>query len=142
MPDPTKVLISAEMAGEAVNEAAREDMWESVVESRWTDMPVLSEAYSPDYIYDTDLTGHQQKIFLNFRLGILNFKQRYPRKFNNVECVWTGCKEDDTYGHSLVCRFNKLKRPENNNNVHQVIKYLEELSKVREPITGLPLYSL
>ena len=142
LPDPTKVLISAEMAGEAVKEAAREDMWESVVESRWTDMPVLSEAYSPDYIYDTDLTGHQQKIFLNFRLGILNFKRRYPRKFNNVECVWTGCREDDTYGHSLVCKFNKLKRPENNNNVHQVIKYLEELSKVREPITGLPLYSL
>ena len=70
-----------------------------------------------------------------FNRGILKKKMTPVRKD-------VGLTEDDTYGHSLVCRFNKLKRPENNNNVHHVIKYLEELSKVREPITGLPLYSL
>ena len=138
LPDPTSVLLDAETVGDAIKVAARADMWESVMASRWVNIPLEGGAYSPEYIYYTEMSSYRQKLFLAFRLGCLNFKRRYPGKYNNVECIWKGCQEDDTYSHSLVCPFNKVKKPRNEE-VFEVTEYLDQLSKVRQQVIGEPL---
>ena len=142
LPDPTTVLISAESAGDAINTAAREDLWESVMASRWVHIQVKSTKYTPDYIYDRELSGFEQKLWLAFRLGILNFKRRYSKRFNNVECIWEQCQQDDTFQHTLVCPYYELDRPTDLENMNQVIPYLVKLSKAREAVMGEQLYFL
>ena len=110
--------------------------------SRWVHVLVKSTRYSPDYIYDKEMTGFEQKLWLAFRLGILNFKRRYARRFNNSECIWEQCQHDDTLAHCLTCPYYDLKPPNSLENMREMIPYLVRLSKVREEIMGEPLYFL
>lgn len=143
LPDPTTVLISAETASEAITTAARTELWESVMSSKWVHVMVRSTRYKPDYyIYETEWSGYQQKLWMAYRLGILLFKRRYAGRFNNVECIWDQCSNDDTLEHSLVCPYYDLERPEDTEHIGQMIPFLEKLSKVREAVIGHGLFAL
>ena len=143
LPDPSTVRLSTETISEKVKEVARADMWQSVVSSKFVKMNLVEMKHFPTYIYEDWLSNHQQKIILCYRLGILEFKRRFSHKYSDVTCIYSKCdQEEDTYEHSLVCRYNRVKKPKNKNNLTEVLKYLESLHSDRLARTGIPLYYL
>ena len=141
LPDPCSVKISAERIAEYVKAAAREEMWESIMTSKYVRAEVKTAGNFPSYLYMEELSNHQQKVALCYRLGLLEFKTRFSGKYSNVRCIYD-CEENDTLEHSLLCPMNPVKRPKNKENLGEMIKYLTELHRVRMEEVGVPLYYL
>ena len=94
----------------------------------------------PDYFYNAAMTNHEQKIWLAFRLGILEFWKRFAGKHKSTECIFNDCKEEDTLGHSIECKRNPVKLKNKRNS--DMLKYLRELHTVRLAWVGVGLYWL
>ena len=114
-------------------------MWESVVSSKYISVEVKAERYIPDYFFDKEMTNNEQLIWFSYRLGILEFRRRYSRKYSSVQCIY-GCPEDDTLDHSKQCERNpvKLKGKGDRN----MLKYLKELNSERLAKVGVGVYWL
>ena len=141
LPDPTKVRLSKEIIGEKVKEAAKAEIFQSVIASKFVRPEVKHTNNFPDYLYREGLSDHQKRLLLFHRLGILFFKARYARRFGgDATCVYMDCHERDTFEHSLVCPKNPVRRPRDENNENQVLCYLERLHVERMESCGLALY--
>ena len=141
LPDPCSVRICSETIGERVKEAARAEMWESIVTAKYVRDEVKDENNFPGYMYDETLSNHQQKIIFCYRLGLLEFKSRYKAKFTNTRCIYNGCEEEDSLEHSFYCEKNPVRRPAGTE-WWQMVEYLEQLHLERVRAVGLPLYYL
>ena len=139
LPDPAKYPISTEMVGERVKEVARLEMWKSVISSKYINVEVKAERYIPRYFFDNSLTNHQQLIWFSYRLGILEFRRRYSKKYSSVQCIY-GCEEDDTMEHSKECEKNPVKLRGQSDG--EILKFLTELHSERLQRTGIGLYWL
>ena len=132
--------MSSETIGDAVRKAARLEMWESVVSSKYVNRVILEEKNTPSYFYNSGMTDHEQKIWLAFRLGILEFRKRYSKKYQSVECIFEGCSSDDTFQHSLECEKNPVKLGGKKDS--DMLQYLKELHSLRLSEVGMGLYWL
>ena len=139
LPDPAKVPLSTELVGERVREAARWEMWQSVVTSKYIQVEVTTERYIPDYFFMTELTNHEQLIWFSYRLGILEFRKRYSKKYSSVQCIY-GCPDDDTLQHSKVCPENPVKFY--SEDIHGMLDYLKKLNTERLNKVGVGVYWL
>ena len=139
--DPAATPISKETVTEAVRRAARLEMWESVSSSRYIHVTVRAERYVPDYFYNSTLSNHEQKIWLSYRLGILEFRRRYANKHNTVKCIYENCQEDDTLEHSKVCPENPVKWKQDGDE-GDTLTYLKNLHSERLRKVGIGIYWL
>ena len=139
LPDPTKTNLSAEVIGDHVKEAAREEMWESVVSSRYIRLEVKTENFTPEYFFNTEMTDHEQLLWFSYRLGILEFRRRFRGKYRTVNCIY-GCAEDDTLEHSKICKHNPVKL--RGQSTGELLSYLKELHSERLSEVGIGLHWL
>ena len=139
LPDPCEVDLSTEIVGEKIREAARKEMWESVVTSKYIRVEVKTERYIPDYFFDLSLTNHEQLIWFTYRLGLLEFRKRFSKKYDSVKCIY-GCDEDDTMEHSVVCEENPVKLK--GKTTRHILDYLVELHRERLDEVGIGVYWL
>ena len=137
--DPANCPVSNETLGEAVRDAARSEMWESVISSKYINIQVRTERGVPNYFYNTNLTNHEQKIWLAYRLGILEFRKRFSRKYPETNCIY-GCEDDDTLDHSIQCEENPIKLSGDGNG--EMLEYLRELHSERLKVVGIGVYWL
>ena len=140
LPDPSKVPLSTDTVSEAVKDAARLEMWESVVSSKYITVEVKGEKFTPAYFYNTNMTSHEQKIWLSYRLGILEFRKRYAGKHKTTKCIFTNCRSEDTLEHSLVCEENPVKKKGDKDS--DMLEYLKTLHSLRLHLVGLGVYWL
>ena len=138
--DPTTAPISTESVSEAVRRAARLEMWESVVSSRYVRVEVRAEKYVPIYFYNNNMTNMEQKIWLCHRLGILEFRKRYSKKYPTTKCIYEDCDEEDTLEHSTVCSENPVKLGGSGGG--EMLDYLKRLHSERLKKVGVGVYWL
>ena len=139
LPDPTEVAISSELIGEAVTEAARSEMWESVVSSKYIKAPVMAEKTVPEYFFNENMTNNEQLIWFHYRLGILEFRRRFSQKYSSTECIYS-CGEQDTLEHSTECLANPVKLRGNSDS--EMLEYLKSLHEERLKTVGIGIYWL
>ena len=139
LPNPSEVPLSSETVSEAVWEAARAEMWESVVSSKYIKAPVMAERTTPDYFFDTSMTNHEQMIWFSYRLGILEFRKRYANKYLSSECIYN-CGEQDTLEHSIECTINPIKLRGSSDG--EMLEYLKNLHDERVKTVGTGIYWL
>ena len=115
-------------------------MWESVVSSKYITVEVKGEKFTPAYFYNTNMTSHEQKIWLSYRLGILEFRKRYAGKHKTTKCIFSNCRSEDTLEHSLVCEENPVKKKGDKDS--DMLEYLKTLHSLRLHLVGLGVYWL
>ena len=81
-------------------------------------------------------------IFFFFNPLELQFKKRFRHKFNNTDCIYEQCPGEDSLQHTYICPWNKLKIPEDKNNIGEMLPYLEQLHLERMNRVSVPLYYL
>ena len=140
LPDPSVTQLSSDAISEAVRDAARMEMWESVVTSKYIRTPVLAERYVPDYFFYESWSNHDQLIWFAYRLGILEFRRRYSKKYNTTQCIYECEGKEDTFDHSLQCERNPVKLRGQHN--LDMLGYLKELHEERLNTVGMGLYWL
>ena len=137
LPDPTVTALSAECVGEAVRDAARLEMWESVVSSKYVSVQVKAERYVPEYFFNEEMTNHEQLLWFCYRLGILEFRKRYSKKYKTVKCIY-GCDEDDTLEHSFECDENPIELE--GESAVEMLEYLKKINSERLKKVGIGIY--
>ena len=140
LPDPSSVRLSAEVIGEAIKKAARQEMWESIVASRFVVEEVKESGNFCEYLYAPELSNHEKKIMFCYRLGLLEFKTRYRHKYSNSDCIYS-CGQEDSLKHSLECPLNPVKRPAGDS-FGAMLPYLVALHSEQMSAVGIPLYYL
>ena len=55
----------------------------------------------PNYIYRDRLSNLEQKLLFSWKLGILQFKSRYKRLYNNQRCILKPCGGIDSLHHLI-----------------------------------------
>ena len=138
LPDPTETYISAECISEAIWDGARKAMFQKIATGSHNLRMTVNRS-KPDYIYNENLSNLEQKLVFAWRLGILQFKTRYRRLFNNTKCIFNPCDGEDCLQHYVYsCRYLDLARPLDPQNTTEMRIFLVGLHSLRSDL-GIPL---
>ena len=142
LPDPTEVRLSPEAIAEGVRTAYRKEMFQSIAGSKFVVKEMKTVSNFPSYFYEEAWSNHQKKILLSYRLGILDFKTRFKAKYSDTKCIFKECNGEDSLEHAVEeCEENPVERPKNRS-LGEMLKFLEELHKIRMKEINTPLYYL
>ena len=141
LPDPTKTFLSAECISEAIWRGAKRMMFKEIATDRHNlDMSI--QRNKPNYIYRDRLSNLEQKLLFSWKLGILQFKSRYKRLYNNQRCILKPCGGIDSLHHLIYeCEYLDVERPLNDRDENEMGKFLVRIHEIRTDL-GVPLIFL
>ena len=141
LPDPARTYLSSDCIAEAVWKGARREMFQSIAADKHR-LNMLAYKSKPKYIYNENLSNLEQKLIFSWRLGILQFKTRYKRLFNNQKCILRPCEGEDSMEHYLhFCEYLDIERPTNEKNMGEMRRFLMEFHALRTEM-GIPMVYL